>query len=105
MFCGIPKQRSLLPPLPSGIVLNSAGFSLQEETVAAPDGLLFLVLPLSSPAGRVTALFRPLSEAAAEQYAAKITHYGKYGSLAFSGGAIRYKGTIPPSSGGSVINF
>ena len=105
MFCGIPKQRSLLPPLPSGIALNSAGFSLQEETVAAPDGLLFLVLPLSSPAGRVTALFRPLSEAAAEQYAAKITHYGKYGSLAFSGGAIRYKGTIPPSSGGSVINF
>jgi hypothetical protein len=94
-----------LPPLPSGIVLNSAGFSLQEETVAAPDGLLFLVLPYRSPAGRVAALFRPLSETAADQYAAKITHYGKYGSLAFSGGTVRHKGTTPVSAGGSAVNF
>ena len=105
IFCGVPKRRSLLPPLPSGMVLNAAGFSLHEAVVTAPDGLLFLVLPSPSPAARIAALFRPLSEAAAAQYAAKITHYGKYGSLAFSGGAIRYKGTTPPAGGGSSVVF
>ena len=95
IFCGIPKQRSLLPPLPSGISLRSTGFTINEDVVPAPDGLLFLVLPFPAPSVRIAALFLPLSETAAEQYAAKITHYGKYGSLVFTGGAIRHKGTIP----------
>lgn len=95
LFCGIPKQRALLPQLPADITLRAAGFSLREDVVSAPDGLLFLVLLRPAPAGRVAALFRPLSETAAEQYAAKITHYGKYGSLVFTGGTIRHKGTIP----------
>jgi hypothetical protein len=105
IFCGIPKKQSLMPPLPSGIALNAAGFSLPEAVVSAPDGLLFLVLPYNAPAGRIAALFRPLSEAAAVQYASKITHYGKYGSLTFSGGAIRHKGTAPPAGGGSRVTF
>jgi hypothetical protein len=105
MFCGIPKRRSLLPPLPAGIAMNDAGFSLREEIVSAPDGLLFLVLPFPSPTARIAVLFRPLSEVAAEQYAAKITHYGTYGSLVFTGGALRHKSTIPPSAGGSIVNF
>ncbi|MFZ4856934.1 MAG: M1 family metallopeptidase [Desulfuromonadaceae bacterium] len=105
IFCGVPKHRSLLPLLPSGIALNAAGFSLLDDAVTAPDGLLFLVLPFPAPTARITALFRPLSEAAAEQYASKITHYGKYGSLAFTGGAIRHKGTTPPAGGGSAVNF
>jgi len=105
IFCGIPKQRSLLPPLPSGINVRSNGFTLNEEGVQLPDGLLFLVLPSSTPAGRITALFQPLSEAAAEKYVSKITHYGKYGSLVFTGGAIRHKGTIPVSAGGSRVDF
>jgi hypothetical protein len=96
LFCGIPKQRSLLPPLPAGIAVDGTAFSVDKEAVGAPDGLLFLVLPFPAPSGRVAALFQPLSEAAAEQYTSKITHYGKYGSLVFTGGAIRYKGTIAP---------
>jgi aminopeptidase N len=95
IFCGVPKQRSLLPPLPPGITLHAAGFSIREDVVSAPDGLLFLVLPFPAPAGRVAALFRPLSETAAERYAPKITHYGKYGSLVFSGGTLRHKSIIP----------
>jgi hypothetical protein len=104
-FCGIPKQRSLLPPLPAGITLQDTGFSVHEDAVHAPDGLLFLVLQLPASSGRVAALFQPLSAAAAEQYAPKITHYGTYGSLVFTGGAIRHKGTIPPSAGGSAVGF
>lgn len=96
MFCGMPKQRSMLPPFPAGIAVNGTGFSLDKEAVSAPDGLLFLVLPFPQPSGRVAALYQPLSEAAAEQYTPKITHYGKYGSLVFTGGANRYKGTVAP---------
>jgi hypothetical protein len=96
MFCGIPRQSSMLPPFPAGIAVNGTSFSVDKETVGAPDGLLFLVLPFPDSSGRVAALFQPLSEAAAEQYTSKITHYGKYGSLVFTGGAIRYKGTIAP---------
>jgi len=105
LFCGIPKQRALLPPLPSGITLHDSGFSVQGDAVPAPDGLLFLTLQLPASSGRIAALFQPLSTAAAEQYAPKITHYGRYGSLAFSGGTIRHKGTIPPSGGGSAVGF
>jgi hypothetical protein len=105
IFCGIPKQRSLLPPLPAGITLRDTEFSVHEEAVHAPDGLLFLVLQFSSPPGRVAALFQPLSATAAEQYASKITHYGKYGSLVFTGGSIRHKGTIPASAGESAVCF
>jgi hypothetical protein len=67
--------------------------------------LIFAVLKRSDSSGRVVALFQPLSEAAAERYAPKITHYGKYGSLVFTGGAIRHKGTISPSAGGSAVSF
>ena len=95
MFCGVPKTRSLLPAFPAGIAVNAAGFTVDKEKAGAPDGLLFLVLPIAST-GRVAALFQPLSEAAAQQYTAKITHYGKYNSLVFTGGANRYKGTIAP---------
>jgi hypothetical protein len=104
MFCGIPKLRSLLPPLPAGITLHGTEISVHEVVVHAPDGLIFLVLQFPAPSGRVAALFQPLS-AAAEQYASKITHYGKYGSLVFTGGKIRYKGTIPPSAGESAVSF
>jgi hypothetical protein len=105
IFCGIPKQRPQLPPLPAKITLHSAGFSINKEVVNAPDGLLFMVLPLPAPSGRVAAFFRPLSAAAAEQYTPKITHYGKYGSLVFSGGAIQHKGTTPASAKTSSISF
>jgi hypothetical protein len=105
IFCGIPKQRSLLPPLPAGITLHDTAFSVHDVVVDDPDGLLFLVLQLPDSSGQVAALFQPLSATAAEQYAPKITHYGKYGSLVFTGGAIRHKGTSPPSAGGSTVGF
>jgi hypothetical protein len=105
IFCGIPKQRSLLPQLPSGINLLATGFAVREVAVQAPDGLLFLVLPFPAPSGRITALFRPLSEAAADKYASKVTHYGTFGSLVFTGGSNRHKGTILPSAGGTRVDF
>ncbi|HEY5523173.1 MAG TPA: hypothetical protein VIK21_08280, partial [Desulfuromonadaceae bacterium] len=88
-----------------GITLRGTEFSVHGNVVLAPDGLIFLALQFPSPSGRVAALFRPLSEAAAEQYAPKITHYGKYGSLVFTGGALLYKGTAPPTAGEGAVDF
>lgn len=105
MFCGIPKQRALLPPFPAEITLGGTEFSVQGDIVHAPDGLLFLAARFPDQTGRVAALFQPLSETAAERYAPKITHYGTYGSLMFAGGALRYKGTTPPSTEGSAVSF
>ena len=105
VFCGIPKQRSMLPPLPAWITIHGTDFSLNKDKVSAPDGLLFVVLPLPASSGRVAALFKPLSEAAAKQYAPKITHYGKYSSLMFSDGAIRHKSTMQPSGKVSDVIF
>ncbi|MDD2898159.1 MAG: M1 family aminopeptidase [Desulfuromonadaceae bacterium] len=105
IFCGIPKQSSLLPLLPAGITLHDSGFSVAENDVHAPDGLIFLTLQAPAPSGRVIALFRPLSAAAADRYAPKITHYGTYGSLLFSNGSILHKGSITPSAEVSSVDF
>ncbi len=105
MFCGIPKKRSLLPALPAWITIRDTDFFLNKDVVSAPDGMLFVVLPLPTSSGRVAALFKPLSEEAAKQYAPKITHYGKYGSLVFNNGAIRHKGTTQPSAKESNVSF
>lgn len=93
VFCGVPKNRSLLPRLPDGVRLEADGFKLDGSSFAGPDGLLLLVLARPQAPGKVAALFLPLSESAASQYAPKITHYGKYGFLAFAGGSNRRKGT------------
>lgn len=105
LFCGTPRNRSLLPRLPEGLDVAGSRFSVDGTAYPAPDGVLFLVLPLPGATGRVAALFEPLSEAAAVQYAPKITHYGKYGYLVFAGGANRRKGTAPVPDGGAVVGF
>lgn len=105
MFCGIPLQRSLLPPLPSGIGTGANGFSVDGKDSQAPDGLLFLVLSSHASAGRIRVLYRPLSETAAAQYSPKITHYGKFGALAFSGGVNRHKSTVAQPGGGNRVDF
>ena len=105
LFCGRPRNLALLPDLPEGFELAEAAFSLESVTFPAPDALLFLVTQRPGSSGQVTALFQPLSEAAAAKYAPKITHYGKYGSLAFAAGANRHKGTISAPGAGTVVDL
>lgn len=105
IFCGTPKNPSLLPPLPKDIKLAGQGFLGKGTAVTSGDGLLFLVLKRSSPSKGVVALFQPLSEASAQQYGPKITHYGKYGYLIFSGGTNRHKGTAPTSDVGASVSL
>jgi hypothetical protein len=105
LFCGIPRDRSLLPKLPDGVDLAEARFSVEGGSFPAPDALLMLVMRRPGSSDRVTALFQPLSEAAAARYAPKITHYGKYGYLAFAGGENRRKGTMAAPGEGVVVDL
>jgi len=98
VFCGLPRNRSLLPPLPEGVDGSDATFTFGGATYPAPDGLLMLVMRRGPSSGRIAALFQPLSEAAAANYAPRITHYGKYSYLVFAGGANRQKGTAAAAS-------
>lgn len=104
VFCGVPRDRSFLPRLPEGIESADTGFSSGGVSYRAPDGLLLLVMQRGPASGRVAALFQPLSEAACEQYAPKITHYGRYGYLVFAGGANRQKGTPAATYGGVAVD-
>ena len=104
LFCGVPQHRTAFPALPDGMAVSRGDFSLGEERYAAPDGLLFAVMRHPLAGGRVAAVFLPLSEGAAERYALKITHYGKYGFLVFAGGENRRKGMSVPAAG-SVVDL
>ncbi|WP_246014597.1 M1 family metallopeptidase [Geomonas oryzae] len=96
VICGMPADRSLIP----------AGADLS-TTVGEGEGdsLLFQVLMRAAPENGTVALFLPGSERAALQYAPKVTHYGKYGSLYFAGGINRRKGTAATAGGGAVVRF
>ncbi|MBJ6749799.1 M1 family metallopeptidase [Geomonas anaerohicana] len=97
LFCGLPGDPALLP---AGAETISRGGATEQG-----DTLTFTVLQRSAPEQGVVALFEPGSPAAAVQYGPKVTHYGKYGYLLFSGGANRRKATAPPADGGAVVRF
>jgi aminopeptidase N len=105
VFCGMPHDGTLLPALPERVTIAGDSFSVEGETFAAPDAAMLVVMKRPGNSGRFAALFQPLSEQAAAQYAPKITHYGKYGYLVFAGGGNRGKGTPAAAGGGTTVNL
>ncbi|GFO66577.1 peptidase M1 [Geomonas limicola] len=104
VFCGVPRTRESLPRLPDGVQVDREGFTVAGEGYTGTDASLFLVLSRPGAAGRVSALYQPLSEAAAAQYGLKITHYGKYAELVFARGANRIKARLAvPESAAAVL--
>ncbi len=103
LFCGVPQDKERLLKVPAGITIAPKEFSVEGEKFANRHDLLFVVTQHPVKAGRVAALFLPLSPDAAEQYVLKVTHYGKYGYLVFSGGENRRKGMFSPS--GNTVTF
>ena len=74
------------------------------ETFSLAGDALFFVTTAGNPE-RVAALFLPRSQEAAAKCVPKITHYGRYGYLAFVDGENRKKGVLLPDEGGSVVIF
>ncbi len=100
VFCGKP-QRLSLPSIPPEV---ETAF---ESAIAVADGdtLLFVVLKRPSTERGVVALFQPETVESAKKYASKITHYGKYGFVIFSAGAIQSKGTGNATVEGGVVDL
>lgn len=105
LICGVPEKKGLLPPLPAGVKLSGKEFAIDRERFSSPEDALFVVAGHSADPARVTALFLPLSPSAADACVTKITHYGTYGYLVFSGGTNRKKGLPPAPGGGTVVDF
>jgi hypothetical protein len=105
LVCGVPERAGLLPRLPAEVSLAEKGFRVEGERYAGNGDLLWAVGPRSGEPARVAALFLPLSPAAAELSVLKITHYGRYGLLVFSGGENRRKEAFPAVGGENAVNF
>lgn len=105
LVCGLAARGDLVPVLPPGVVVQGGRFSVGEERYAGPGEALFAVGRSQGDPARTAALFFPLSPEAAEACVLKITHYGRYGVLVFDNGENRRKETLPPASGGSVMEF
>jgi len=106
LYFGLPTGVGYLPAtLPQELSLAPGKFTLNGTTFGKPGDALFAVLPHPSAAGRVAAIFLPLSPEAANAAGRKIPHYGKYSYLAFSEGNNRDKGTWIAADSPAVHRF
>jgi hypothetical protein len=96
ILVGLPRDPARLPALPTGVALGVERFAVNRETFERSDETFFGVFRHPQTAARVLAVLLPLGPLGAESAAGKITHYGRYGFLAFRDGENRTKGSWPP---------
>jgi hypothetical protein len=106
LYFGLPTGVGYLSAtLPQELSLAPGKFTLNGTAFGKPGDALFAALPHPSAAGRVAAIFLPLSPEAANAAGRKIPHYGKYSYLAFSEGNNRDKGTWIAADSPAVHRF
>lgn len=105
LLCGVPERSGFLSLLPPDVKAETGGFSVHDTAYRETGDLLLAVANRPGEPGRVAALLLANSPAAAEAAILKITHYGRYGLLVFSGGENRIKETLFQAGGGSVVTF
>jgi len=77
------------------VIFSEKRFTLNDGAYGRPSDSFFGVFDHPFAQGRTVALFLPLSMDYTEVVARKITHYGKYSYLAFSGDLNQAKGVWP----------
>jgi hypothetical protein len=105
VFCGEPQEVVAQFDLPPGLELGQGSFVVNNERYSGQGDMLFLVTRQATAPERVAALFLPLSSAAAEKAIHKISHYGNFATLVFSGGSNRYKGRVSQQPAGALVTF
>jgi hypothetical protein len=100
LVCGVTRE-DLLPQLPDGITAGPDSFTVDGSRFSDPGDALLAVA--TRRGGGTIGLFLPLSQNAAEDVAPRITHYGGYGDLVFSGGKNVVKGLSLPAEGPGII--
>ena len=96
ILVGLPREPARLPDLPAGVALGPERFTVDRETFERRDETFFGVFRHPQAAERVMAVLLALGPDGAESAAGKLTHYGRYGFLAFRNGANTVKGSWPP---------
>ena len=105
LVCGVPRRQELAPDFAGAVSPAAGSFTAGSAAFADPGDALFAVGRSRLDSGRVAALFLPLSAAAASDSLPKITHYGKYGYLAFHRGKNMVKGSLPAQGDDTVVTF
>lgn len=105
VFCGLPRDAAAHFDLPPGLGVGQGSFVVNNVRYSAANDLLFLVTRQRPVPGQVSALLLPLSPAAVESALQKISHYGNYATLVFSGGVNTYKGRVSQQPAGGLVNF
>jgi hypothetical protein len=95
ILMGYPREKEWLRKAPPSVHLEKDGFSLSGMPGAGPSDTFFGVFTHPDQPSRVLGMFLPLTSADAKTVAAKITHYGRYSYLVFSGAQNRVKGIWP----------
>jgi len=89
-------QCPLSPDLATaGITLSAGGFGIDGRQYGLAGDALFAVFSRPGTGGRILGLLYALSTDSALALGRRITHYGKYSFLVFSGGRVAEKGTWP----------
>jgi hypothetical protein len=96
LVLGWPKSQELRPDLPEGYTVAGQQVMIGDKLYSEDDDVLFFVLP-GNEANRVTGYFLPGSFAAAQDTARRISHYGRYSTLAFHKGRNQDKTTWDPA--------
>ncbi len=95
ILVGLPREPAWWPVLPPGVELGPGRFKVSGEVFDQEADTFFGVLRHPQAEDRVLAILHPLGRAGSEAATAKITHYGRYGLLAFRDGANRIKDSEP----------
>jgi hypothetical protein len=104
VFVGLPRNRSFLKELPETVSIRENGFVLNDRVYDVSSDAFFGVFAHPRTEKRVAALFMAKGPSA-ETVARKITHYGKYGYLSFSGDVNVDKGTWPVTDSPVIHHF
>ena len=95
LVLGWPKSPELRLNLPDGFTVAGQQVTIGDKIYSEADDVLFFVLP-GHEENRVTGYFLPGSLAAARDTARRISHYGRYSTLAFHKGHNQVKTTWDP---------
>ena len=104
IFIGVPENDRFLAGIPKTVSARKNGFALNDRFYKYPSGGFFGVFQHPRSEGKVAALFLAQGPSA-EITARKITHYGKYSYLAFTGGANQDKGAWPVTDSPLIHHF
>jgi len=93
LWLGVPKNRTLLPPLPRELSLEGDDFTVHGQTFSRSEASLFFSLAGTAKPSRTQALYLPQTGPESGRDARKIPHYGNDSYLVFLGDRMLLRGT------------